>query len=219
MEAGDQAGLPDRVGLFLVPVGGRDAILGRARTGVGEASLLLDAPAGDYVVSVEAWRPPKRVAGRTRMGLRADTVAPDVATLSGLLLVQGGGAAPASLDAAAARALVHRAARPGGSVGVVWEVRGLGWSPATLTYDLSLEAADRGFFRRIGEGLGLVDRDRPLALSWDEAGPQRPAPMLRHLALDLPDVEAGTYRLRLRARITGRATLESTTEIVIGAPH
>jgi len=219
MEAGDQAGLPDRAGLFLVPVLGRGAILSRTRTGTGEGSLLLEAPAGDYVVSVEAWRPPERVAGRTRMGLRGDTVALDLATLSGLLLVDEGRAAPTSLEEAAGRALVHRAARSGGSVGVVWEINGLGWSPATVTYDLSLEAADRGFFRRIGEGLGLVDRERPLALSWDEPGPQRPAPMLRHLALDLPDVEAGTYRLVLRARITGRTTLESSTEIVIDVPH
>jgi hypothetical protein len=215
MEAGDQAGLPDRAGLFLVPAEGEGRIRGRTRVGPGDARLVLEAPAGAWVASAEAWSPPARLAGRTRVGVRHDTVPPDVATLSDLLLVDGGPGAPGSLDEAVARARVHRVLGPTESVGVVWELNGLGWSPATVGYDLSLEATDRGLFRRLGESLGLVDRNRPLELSWEEPGPERPEPMLRHVSVDLPDVEPGTYRLRLRARVTGRGELVAHTEIAI----
>jgi hypothetical protein len=215
MEPGEQADLPDRAGIFLVPVVGKGGVRDRTRVGPGDARLLVEAPAGAWVASAEAWSPPARVAGRTRVGIRRDTVPPDVATLSDLLLVDGGPAAPASLEEAVGRALVHRALGPDSPVGVVWEVGGLGWSPATVRYDLSVEAAERGLLRRLGEGLGLVGRNRPLELSWEEPGPERPSPMLRHVSLDLPDVEPGTYVLRLRARISGRGELISRTEIVI----
>ena len=215
MDAGDQADLPDRAGIFLVPVSGRGPVRDRTRVGPGDARLLVDVPAGSWVASAEAWSPPARVEGRTRVGIRRDTVPPDVATLSDLLLVDGDSVAPSTLEEAVDRALVHRTLPAGTPIGVVWEVNGLGWSPATLRYDLSLEAAGRGLFRRIGEGLRLMGPDRPLELSWEEPGPERPAPMLRHVSVAIPEVGAGTYRLRLRARVSGRADLIAATEIEI----
>jgi hypothetical protein len=215
MDAGDQADLPDRAGIFLLPASGEGRVHDRTRVGPGDARLLVVAPAGAWVASAEAWSPPARIAGRTRAGIRHDTVPPDVATLSDLLLIDGEGPAPGTLEEAVNRALVHRVLRPSRSVGVVWEMNGLGWSPTTVRYDLSLEAVDRGLFRRLGEGLGLMDPDRPLQLSWEESGPDRPSPTLRHVALDLPDVGPGTYRLRLRAQIGGRAEMIAGTEIEI----
>lgn len=219
MEPGDQAGRPDGTGLFLVPAAGDGPVRGTTRSGEIAGALALEVPAGGWVVSVEAWRPPARLAGRTRIGLRRDSVPRDVATLSDLLLVAAEAVEPGDLDQAIRRALPSRVLAPGERLGVVWELNGLGWEPATVTYDLSLEDAEPGFFRRLGQGLGLTGPERPLELSWEEPGPERPVTAYRHLALRLPDVDPGVYRLRLRARVTGRSTLTSETEVAIRPPH
>ena len=219
MEAGDQAGLPDRRGLFLIPVDGDGGIRGAVRADGAEGVLTLRAPAGGWVVSAEAWSPPRRIEGRTRQGLRRDSVPRDVATVSDLLLVREEGPEPTTLEEAVPRALARTAFQPGARVGVVWEVNGLGWHPSSVAYDLSLEPAERGLFRRLGEGLGLLGRDRPLALSWEEPGPERPATALRHVAVTLPEVDPGQYHLRLRVRVSGRSPVTSETRITIRPPH
>ena len=179
---------------------------------------LLSAPAGDYVVSVEAWSPTARRAGRLRVGMARDTVPPDVPTLSDLLLVRGGGSEPTTLQAAVQGALLRPEVVSGDAVALVWEVNGLGWRPETLTYELVVERRDRGFLRRLGQRVGLVGRDRPLALSWVEVGPDRPQTLLRRVALAFSELEAGTYRVRLQARIPGRASLGSETSFLVAAP-
>ena len=83
-------------------------------------------------------------------------------------------------------------------------------------YDLSLEAADQGLLARLGERLGLVDRNRPLALSWEEPGPERPSAMLRHVAVELPDVDPGDLpAASAGARSPGAARSSAATEVEI----
>jgi len=216
LEAGDQAGRPDRAGLFLVPVGG-GAPLSRVEWAADGVSVL-PAPAGAYVVSVEAWSPPARRAGRLRMGLARDSTPPDVPTLSDLLLVRGGGPEPVTLRAAAQGALLRPQVLPGDEVALVWEMGGLGWRPETVTYALVVERRDRGILRRLGQRLGLVDAQRPLSLSWSEPGPERPRILLRRVALAFAELNSGTYRVRLEAQIPGRATLRSERVFVVPDP-
>jgi hypothetical protein len=207
MEPGPDATLRDQAGVFLAfPTQPRPPRSAR-ESGPEPGASLLTAPAGEYVLSVEAWSPSRRIAGRYRSGLRQDTVPPDVATLSNLLLVSGGAGEPRSLEAAAVRALPRPEISRGQGLGVVWELAGVGWRPETVTYRLAVDRADRGVLRRLGERLGVVGRDRPLFLSWEEPGPDRPGPQLRWTDLELPDLEYGAYRVRLEADLPGRAGL------------
>jgi hypothetical protein len=103
-------------------------------------------------------------------------------------------------------------------VALVWEVNGLGWRPETVTYELVVEREERGFMRRLGQRLGLWDRDRPLALSWAEPGPERPGTVLRRVAMAFSELEPGAYSVRLRARIPGRAALDSECGFRVPGP-
>lgn len=224
MQPGDVAARPPRAGLYLAPAPGSPeggsgetarGIRAAERTGRLEGALLVEAPAGTWVVSVESWSPPDRRAGRLRRGLRYASVPPDVLTLSDLLLVRGGGGDPPTLEAAAERALPRPEPRPGESLAVVWELRGLGWTPETIAYGLSVERADRSLLRRLGEGVGLLDRNRPLSLEWEEPGPTTPQAVLRALDLALPALDEGTYEVRLEARVAGRSPLEARTSFMV----
>ncbi|MCG6954537.1 MAG: hypothetical protein LJF04_00975 [Gemmatimonadetes bacterium] len=214
MDPGPDRGRPDEEGLFLVTPDG--ATVSRLVVqGAGPAGLIMRAPAGSYVVSSEAWSPSRRVAGRLRRGLRLDTIPADVATISGLLLTDASRPEPVSLAAAAAAALPRPEVHSGETFGLVWEVGGLGWRPERVEYSVSVERDDRGALRRVGELLHLVGRDRPLELRWTEPGPPNPQRVLRSVRLDLPELDDGAYRVRLQARLPGRAAL--TSEVVFRA--
>lgn len=203
---------PPRGGLFLLPEFGGEAG-GVEVVDQDEGVLLLEAPAGRYVLAVESWHPTEWRAGRLRTGVARDTVPPDVATLSDLLLLQGGGEEEEGVETAALRALVRPSAAVGDPLAVAWEVHGLGWTPTEVRYELSVERDEVGLFRRLGEVVGLVDPDRPLVLSWAEPGPSRPGPALRVVALDLGSADPGVYRVTLRAHLPGRGVLSSRTRL------
>ena len=207
------AGAPPRAGLFLVPVSG-GAPLGSVVQGGGRGGLLLRAPAGDYVVGVESWAPEAGRAGRFRVGLARDTVPPDVLSLSDLLLVRPGGG-DRGLDQLARDALVRPAAGAGDPIAVAWEVNGLGWHPTEVRYDLSVARSGAGLLRRLGQALGLVDRNRPLSLSWTEPGPDAPVPMARVLELELGEAEPGSYLVTLRVTVQGRGAMTASTPLTL----
>ncbi len=238
LEAGDQAGLPDRAGLFLLPADPalevRDGRVG-VRAGSGgyptrptaplgvtlsdpgeDGGLVLRAPAGRWLVSVERWSPERRRAGRHRVGLRVDTIPPDVARLSDLLLVEAGAEEAPTLEGAAARALPRRWIVPDRPFGVVWELGGLGWRPEGVRYVLSLRKEDGNLLRRAGRWLGLLGEDEPLRLSWAEEGPDRPGVVLRGVRVDPGGLEEGDYLLRLDAELPGRAPLRAELAVRVG---
>jgi hypothetical protein len=213
MAPGAYAASPDQEGLFLVPENGGSG-WHSSRIGSGPVGLVVEAPAGRYVASAEAWSPSRRLAGRRRQGVRWDGVPRDVATLSDLLLVDPSRPEPTSLEDAARVALLRPEIAPGETVRVVWEVGGLGWRPETVAYSVSVERADEGVLHRFGRLLHLTSRARPLALQWTEPGPSRPAMALRSVVLNLPELDPGAYRLRLETRLPGRSPLIS--EVVFG---
>ncbi len=214
MDPGAQTGRAHEAGLFLIPESG-EGVWARRTRGRSQGALALRAPAGGYVVSVEHWSPPDRRAGRHRFGLRMDTVPEDVAALSDILLLRGGGGDPGSLEAALSRALVRPSIRSGEPLGIVFEVSGLGWRPEELDFELSVERAGRNLLQRAGQALGLLDRDRPLSLAWLEQGPERPEPLLRWLTLDLQTAEPGEYELRILLSIPGRTGLSKVRRFTI----
>ncbi len=199
----------DRAGLFLVPLGSEGTPL-RTVSGHTEARFTLEAPAGRYILSAEAWSPGERRAGRYRAGLEVDPRPRDVAALSDLLLLDSTGPEPHALRDAVGRALVSTTIERGQRIAVAWELTGLGWRPEDVTYRLSVDRRGRGLFGRASRWLHLTGGDPPLSLSWSEPGPSRPGPGFHWLALELPELKPGRYRVRLEARISGRSTLVST---------
>ena len=108
---------------------------------------------------------------------------------------------------------------PGRPFGVVWEVGGLGWRPEPLRYTVALRREGGNLLQRAGRWLGLVGEDEPLRLSWEELGPDRPAPVLRHVELDPGALEPGRYRVILEIEAEGRAPLSSERTIEVrGSP-
>lgn len=215
MAPGAQEGMPHRAGLFLLPLDG-GPLRSREMAGREEGALLLEAPAGAWVLGVESWAPPLRRAGRYRAGLRRDTVPEDVPTLSDLLLVVGGGPEPATLEDAAGAALARARVGEGGAVGVVWELAGVGWSAGVVRYELTAERVGVGALRRLAQALRLAERETPQSLAWEEPLPQRPGRTLRRVVLDLGDRAPGTYEIRLQARLEGRRLLTARTGVERG---
>jgi hypothetical protein len=204
MEPGDQAGMPAQIGLFAVPLaGGR--MIEQTLTGSADGVLLLDLPPGGHVISVESWSPERRLAGRFRKGLDLEAVPPDVAALSGLLLLEGDRPTPESLHEALPAALPRPEIRPGQPLAIAWEVAGLGFRSETLRFEVSVERTDRNILRRLGDLLGLSERPPSLALSWEEPGPDHPTPHFRHLGLALPPLDPGAYEITLTLRTAGRS--------------
>lgn len=211
---------PDAAGLYLV-----DAVTGRQSGSVVtdsiQGALTLEGGAGDHLLSVETWSPGRRLAGRFRMGLSHLPTPEDIPVLSDILLVTSGGEPPIDVVDAADRALPTASIEEGETLGIVWEVSGLGFRAEALSFDLSVERTDRGVLQRLGEFLGFGDRPQPLALRWQEAGPDEPGVFFRHLELDLPELSPGRYAVRLTLHSAGRepvATLR-TFEVRAAAPR
>ena len=217
MDPGAQDTIPDVAGLHLA----------EARTGkrIGQAvsdaiagGLMLEARAGEYVLSVEAWSPGLRRAGRLRTGVSYHPRPEDIPVLSDLLLIEGGGEPPVDLESAIGTALptAHVAERE--RLGIVWEVSGLDFRAESLAFDLSVGRIDRGLLSRLGGFLGLSDGPRPLVLRWQEVGPDEPSVVFRHLDLDLPDVSPGRYEIRLTLRTTGREPVRAVRTFEVRTP-
>lgn len=214
MEPGDQEGLPDQSGLFLVDASTGD-VAARTTHDTTTGALVLEGAVGEHVVSVETWSPERRVAGRLRAGLVHTEVPEDIPVLSDILLVTPGQEGVEGLDEAADLALTAPAIQEGASVGIVWEVTGLGFRRETLTFDLTVERIDPGLLRRVGSFLGLAGPDQALALEWEEVGPETPGPVLRHLDLDLPDLDPGRYEIRLEMHTAGRDPVATSREFEV----
>ena len=214
LDPGDQAGMVDRTGLFAVPVGG-GSVEARTATDRSDGALMLTVPTGSYVVSAETWSPRRRHAGRLRTGVAERRAPEDVATLSDLLLLRPMAEELMTLEAALAAALPRARIRQGQTFAIAWEVAGLGFRPETFQFEVSVQQTGRSFFRRIGEFVGLADRRQPLALSWEEPGPDRPTHYFRYLDLELPHLDPGEYEIRLVLRTANRSDAVSAQKFEV----
>jgi hypothetical protein len=204
MEAGDQAGMPDRVGLFAVPVDGGERVEA-SRLGSSEGALAIELLQGAWLISSESWSPEQRRAGRHRVIVDHVTAQPGAAILSDLLLLAPAADKPESLDEALANVLPKPEIASGDSLAIVWEVSGLGYRPETLDFEVRVERTGRSVLRRLGEILRMASPPTAVAISWEEAAPDRPEIAFRHLDIALPELDAGLYEVTLTLRSRGRS--------------
>jgi len=212
--SGARASTDTLAGLFLLEDVGPWAPLGAFGSG-GTGILQLRAPAGSYLMSLEAWNPSGRWATRIRQGVRAQAVAPDVPALSDLLILEPGGPVPEELAQALPRFRIGTVLEGGDPITVGWEVYGLGRRKEPLTFRVSLLKVEDGLFRKALTRIGLIDRTPPLVVSWSEAGTDRPGPLFRAVDLALPELEAGPYVLRLELEIPNRSKVFSDRVITL----
>jgi hypothetical protein len=206
------AGTAERVGLFLQPLDG-GAAFGVEASGDRPDALVVDAPVGTYMLSLERWDPASGRAGRVRRGLAVPRYPPDVPILSDLLLADPPGRGESIADVLP-YVFARDSVAPGDTVRVAWQVAGLGWERLSLAHELELERLDGGILRAAGRALGLLGDPPRVALDWTEAGPESPGPTFRSVLLTLPqDLGEGRYRLRLRIRMAGREPLVSEREL------
>jgi hypothetical protein len=102
-----------------------------------------------------------------------------------------------------------------GTVGVAWEVYGLGFRSELLTFRLRLIPEGGSIIRRALKRIGLFQREPLLTLSWTEEGPEHPGPFFKAVELDLPTVEPGRYVLQLELDLPRRSEVLSQRRVTI----
>jgi hypothetical protein len=180
------------------------------RTGA-RGSIVLDAPPADAVVSLELIVAGTEMAARSRHGLRTERVAGAGFGLSDVLLLEPGGAPPASLDDALPRARGALRASSSSALGIFWEVYGLTEQGESIGFELSLreDRSRRGLARALGIGRAPAAVD----MRWREhvRGPL----LARALELQIGDLPAGVYTMELTATRTGERRARATRRIVV----
>ena len=215
LDPGEQAGHPDRAGLFAIPMNGASTeegsraanVISSLAFGRPAGALAISVPSGRYLISVEAWSPGTRRAGVLRRGYEYEAGDDETLTVSDLLLLarddSGRGSAPLAelLPRMLPRAEVERSS----GVTMAWEMRTPPGRRPFLKIAVSARRLDRGVWRRIGEFLRIVGpRGEPLAVSWEEEGPESgDDPRLRTLDLDFSGFEPGLYEISLEVSANG----------------
>jgi len=201
-------------GLFLLADTGSWAPLSTFGVG-GEGVLQLNAPPGNYLLSVEQWSPTGRWGARVRHGVEEASIPPDVPHLSDLLLLDAGDGLPSSLSDAVPRLRASTEVRTGGRVTVAWEVYGLQRRGEPLTFRLRLVEEKGSLVRRALGRIGLFRKTPALTLSWAEDGPSQDGPHFRAVDLNLPPLKAGGYVLRLEMELPYRNRVVSSRRITV----
>ena len=171
-----------------------------------EAALKLVVPAGDYVVSSEAWSPTGGIATRLRQGISLNPAPDDLATLSDLILLNLGDDSPLDFDSALPHMRPTTRLRPNERIAVGWEIFGLGWRQEDVQFELSFVGDGPGFFGRVGRLLGMGGGG-PLRIGWGEPGPSDVGPWFRSVEVTLPELDPGLYTFQLVVSTPGREPL------------
>ena len=202
-------------GLVLMPLDGQGTALAVRSSGREQGGFMLEAPAGRWVASLEVMAPEKRRAGRTRKGVVVTSALPGEATLSDLLLVEKVLPDGASLDEASGLVLPRSWLAQGERLAIAWELFGLGDGQESLSYRLTVEKVDAGLLRRAGRWLRILGSPRIRRVEWEETGPERRGPLLRSVEVDLPDLDPGSYEVRLEVLRSLGAPLVRTLTVEI----
>lgn len=198
---------PVQAGLF-VEQGGALALDVRGEASSGSTVRLWGrAPWSDWgVVSFEAWTPGLRRAHRLRTGMGLRRVPPDILSISDIVLLEG---AEQPTDLAAALPLLRGSTEVASdeSLGVAFEVYGLGFRSEVVGIDAWVERRNLGRLSRAVRWLGIGGPREEVSVAWEEPGPERPRPLFRAFRIGLPQLEAGDYDLVVKVSVAGRSPL------------
>ncbi len=199
-------------GLFLIDSesGERHQVRGEGP----EGAFQLQAPNGHYVVGLEVFSPLEKQAWRERHGLWQDPIVPGLAAISDLLILQGGGEVPTSLDEALPTALPALRIEEGEAFKVAWEVYGLRVGE-TASVRIGVTLGRTGIIGRLGEFLRLLGPDEPVVMTYEDAGPDVLGTVFRAVELNLSDLEPAEYTLTVEIDLAGREPMTVDRAILV----
>ena len=203
---------PIRSGLFLIDTesGMTHQVLGEGPRG----AFALQVPNGRYVVGIEAFSADAKQAWRDRHGLWQDPIFPGLAAVSDLLILEGGGEIPASLDEALPTALPAVRISVGEPFKIAWELYGLAIGESA-SVRIGVDQGGQGLLRRLGQFLRVLEPDSPVVMTYEDAGPDVLGTVFRAVQLNLPDLEPGEYTLTVEIELSGREPMVVARPIVI----
>ena len=188
-------------GLFLIDSESAEPFEVRGDGSAG--AFQLRVPNRHYVVGLEAFSPDEKKAWRDRHGLWQDPLVPGLAAISDLLILQGGGELPASLDEALPTALPAVRIEAGDAFKVAWELYGLRVGESA-SVRIGVNRGRSSIVTRLGEFLRVLEPNEPVVMTWEEAGPDVLGTVFRAVELNLPDLEPGDYTLTVEIELSGR---------------
>lgn len=203
-----------QAGLFLIETS--DGTRAEVRSDKREGVFRLQVPNGRYVVGLEAFSPDERRAWRERHGAWQESINPALAAMSDLLVLRSRPTIPRTLDEAMPHAMPSLRVRAGDAIHVAWEVYGLRIGE-TAQVRIGVNEVSVGVLSRVGQFLRMIDPGEPMAMSWEEAGPDVLGTVFRSVELDLPELDPGDYELAVEVEPSGREAMRVTRLITIVA--
>lgn len=185
-----------------------------ARGGHGDA-LLMEAPRGQVVVSIEAVAAGAARAARVRRELDVAPADSGAIGASDLLLLAAADPLPDSLQAAAPLARADAELAAGERMGVYWEVYTPKGAGGTLEVSLRLVRRQGGLLREVGRALGLIREEQPVRIVWGESAGGSGL-VARSLAITIPpDARPGSYELELGITAPGRPPITIRRDLTV----
>jgi hypothetical protein len=184
------------------------------RGGHGDA-LLMEAPRGQVVVSIEAVAAGAARAARVRRELEVAPAESGAIGASDLLLLAAADPLPDSLEAAAPLARAGAEFAAGERVGVYWEVYTPKGAGGALEVSLRLVRRQGGLLREVGRALGLIREEQPVRIVWGESS-EGSELVARSLAITIPlDARPGSYELELGITAPGRPPITIRRDLTV----
>lgn len=198
-------------GLFVLTPDGQTVL--DERGGFREGAWSHTVPNGAYIVSLEVFDTQMKQAWRARQGVRQQTIPLDLASASDLLVLDGEGPPPETLEEAVDRLLPGVQVRSGDPIALAWEVYGLDVGDrAQVT--IGFTQGRPSILRRAGQFLRIVEPEIPVVLSWEDAGADGRT-VFRSVGLDLPELEPGDYTVHVEIDLPGRAAMVVSRRVAV----
>ena len=164
--------------------------------------VFIDAPAEENAPAEEENAPP---------------AAEDAPAEEELAVLGMSGSGPTTLDEAIGVLRTRTEVASDEALGIAVEVYGLGYHVEPVGFRAWVEDRNPSAFRRLARRLGLAGSPEIVSVQWDEAGPDRPGPILRAFAVRLPKLDAGAYDLVVEVSAPGRLPLSRRRAFTVPA--
>lgn len=161
------------------------------------------------MASLEVLAPTGKRTARVRTTVQP---LPAETRLSDYLLLQRGDPSPTpSLERNATQAYGSLDIEGGTQIGIYWEMYREASPSAPLQVSLRATRLGASFMQRLGSSIGLSKALTPVSIKYKDNGRPDGAPG-RSLALNFPNVPAGSYQLTLI--VSGAGVTDSTTQVI-----
>jgi len=206
---------PLQAGLFLInSEEDSSSPMAEVRTDAREGAFQLQVPNGRYIVGLEMFSASEKRAWRERHGAWQESIVQGLAAMSDLLVLGDGPELPETLDEALLHALPSLQIASGEALQVVWEVYGLEIGQ-TAEVRIGVNEVSVGVLSTVGQFLRMIEPNNPVAMSWEEAGPDVLGTVFRSVKLDLPELEPGDYELVVEVEPRGREAMRVTRTVTV----